>query len=73
MPTKVELMKQLKESQEESKRSKMVCYEATKQLIELQINFNTIIDLIKMCDSEQRLDMLKDLKHIPALIDQINK
>ena len=73
MPTKVELMKQLKESQEQSRDNWMSCLEATKKLVELQINFNRIIDLIKGCDSEQKLDMLKELGHIPIIIDQIKK
>ena len=73
MPTKVELMKQLKKSQEESRDNWMACLEATKKLVELQINFNRIIDLIKGCDSEQKLDMLKELGHIPIIIDQIKK
>ena len=73
MPTKVELMKQLKESQEQSRDNWMACLDAVKKLTELQINFNRIIDLIKGCDSEQKLDMLKELGHIPIIIDQIKK
>jgi len=73
MPTKVELMKQLKEAKEESRDNWMACLDAVKKLTELQINFNRIIDLIKGCDSEQKLDMLKELGHIPIIIDQIKK
>jgi hypothetical protein len=69
MPTKVELLKQLRESKEEAKENWMVAYKSFKKLTELQINYNRLIDLIKGCDSEQKLDMLKDLQHIEITIE----
>ena len=70
MPTKVELMKQLKESQKEAKDNFMVATIYLKKLTETQINYNRLIDLIKKCDCDQKLDMLKDLDHIEITINQ---
>ena len=73
MPTKIELMQQLKESQKEAKDNWMAALTSLKKLTEAQINFNRLIDLIKGCDSEQKLDMLKDLQHIEVTIEQVKK
>ena len=73
MPTKVELMKQLKESQKEAQDNWMAAVTSMKKLTDLEINFNRLIDLIKGCDSEQKLDMLKDLQHIEVTIEQVKK
>jgi len=70
MPTKVELMKQLKESQKEAQDNFMAAATSLKKLTEAQINFNRLIDLIKGCDCDQKLDMLKDLEHIEITISQ---
>ena len=73
MPTKAELMEQLKESQKEAKDNWMAAFTMMKKLTETQINFNRLIDLIKGCDSEQKLEMLKDLNHIQVTISQVKK
>jgi len=73
MPTKVELMKQLKESQKEAQDNFMAATISLKKLTEAQINFNRLIDLIKGCDCEQKLDMLKDLEHVEITINQNKK
>jgi hypothetical protein len=69
MPTKVELMKELKETKEENKRNWLVAYTSIKKLADLEIHFNTLVDLIKGCDSEKKLDDLKNkVKHIEIIL-----
>ena len=72
MPTKVELMKQLKESQENEKKGKFVCMNLIQRLTELELNFNLLVDLINDCDCEHKLDQLKDaIKHVDITIEEV--
>jgi len=70
MPTKVELMKQLKDSQEESEENWMAAVTALKKLTALQIQYNRLMDLIKGCDSDEKLQWLKDLGYVKITIHQ---
>ena len=70
MPTKVELMKQLKESQEGEKKNFKACITIIKKLTDTEIEFNRLVDLIKGCNCDEKLDLLKDtVKHIPLSIE----
>ena len=72
MPTKVELIKQLKETEEREKENWMVAQVLLKKLTELEINFNLLVDLIKGCDCCHKLDQLKDaIKHVDITIEEL--
>ena len=70
MPTKVELMKQLKESQEDEKKNFKACTTIIQQLTNIETQYNKLVSLVKGCDCDEKLDLLKDtVKHIPLSIE----
>ena len=72
MPTKAELVKQLKETEENERKAHLTVMVLVKKLTELQINYNLLVECIKRGDVIKKLDKLQEnLKYVEITIENL--